>query len=94
MFRDDLMSDESEALVFACPTPSLPIFREAPPKGAENGEGDRRSGGAKGGWVGALRFAFVFCFAMMFLDETNYSNKPCSIALAIALVRLDTLSFS
>ena len=45
----DLVRDDSEALVL-CPTPSLPIS-------VENGEGDRRSGGAG-------RAAFIFCFGM------------------------------
>jgi hypothetical protein len=32
-------------------------------------------------------------FSRFQITEINYLNKPCSIALAIAPVRLDTLSF-
>ena len=92
MSRDDLMREDSEALVFTPPRPS--------PNPLDLGRVPARAGGVTFGGgaalaaVGVGRFVFVFCFAMMFLDEMNYSNKPCSIALAIALVRLDTLSFS
>ena len=73
--------------VYAYPTPTLP-----PPRGEMSPEGPLFYAESDGGTEGV--FARVFCLGMMFLAEMNYSNKPCSIALAIALVRLDTLSFS